>query len=131
MGKLERIKKTITEFIYYPEHDKRHETEEYRKNREILTKQYGCYICGSKENLETHHYGCEWAEWNSTNPEKLKEFLLEFDIYGYSKKYKDKPITSPDDIRNLMVLCQKHHRHKFYGIHNMTFPIWIMQRIKK
>lgn len=124
------VKKTIEEMIYYPEHDKRHETETYRKNREKLVSQHGCYICNTTKNLEAHHYGCEWAEWHNADPKKLREFLLTFDVYGLSHKI-SAPLTSVDDIRNLMILCSKHHRHKLYGIHHMTFPYWIMQKIKK
>lgn len=125
------VKKMISEIMYYPEHDKRHETEEYRKSREELVSKYGCYVCGTKEDLEAHHYGCEYSEWNACSADKLKDFLMTFDVYGYSATLKDKPIESVDDIRNLMVLCSRHHRHKRHGIHAMTFPFWIMQYVKK
>jgi hypothetical protein len=58
------------------------------------------------------------------------------DYYGYShsEEFKDVPITSVDDIRNLVVLCQDHHtgtsdtRKTGTGIHNMPEPYWLMQK---
>jgi hypothetical protein len=41
------------------------------------------------------------------------------------------PLTTVDDVRNMMVLCQKHHTGKEHGIHEITFPIWISQKIAK
>lgn len=34
-------------------------------------------------------------------------------------------IDTPDDIRNPVVLCRKHHRLKLTGIHTISFPIWL------
>lgn len=38
------------------------------------------------------------------------------------------PVESPDDIRNLLVLCETHHRGVDTGVHKLTFPIWLPQR---
>jgi hypothetical protein len=65
-----------------------------------------------------------------------------FDPYGYTHKMGDIPIDSPDDIRNLMVLCGRceidgvsvpggHHRGVNAGVHDLTFPTWIAQRAVK
>lgn len=96
--------------------------------------------------LETHHHTIEWALANAIVPDlfnthvlpglarraaqrkslgKVEPIFAEFDaLYG-------KPLTS-DQIKawvdhspdNLWVLCDVHHRHKFVGIHAITFPIW-------
>jgi len=29
---------------------------------------------------------------------------------------------------NLMVLCDRHHRHREVGIHELTYPIWVAQK---
>lgn len=42
-----------------------------------------------------------------------------------------KPIESPDDIRNLVVLCETHHRGVNKGVHDLTMPIWFPQRAVK
>jgi hypothetical protein len=44
---------------------------------------------------------------------------------------KDIPITSVDDIRNLMPLCRPCHEEKLTGIHYTLFPFWSMQRVCK
>lgn len=49
---------------------------------------------------------------------------------------KDIPITSVDDIRNIMVICREHHIGGLTdgtsnGIHNMSFPAWVCQKIAK
>ena len=42
------------------------------------------------------------------------------------KTEQSKPvINTPDDVRNLVVFCRKHHRLKLTGIHTITFPIWL------
>jgi len=127
------VARHLTEFVIYPEHTKREESEEFKKNKERLKEDghYKCWICGSTENLQVHHFGCEWALAKDCDFEKLKEFCEEFDPYGYGRLLKNKPITSVDDIRNLLVLCEKHHIEKLYGIHEITFPIWIIQKLAK
>jgi hypothetical protein len=128
-----KIQRTITEVVIYPEHAKRAESEEFRASKERLKSDghYHCYICGCLDNLEAHHYGCEWALEADCDFDKLKAFCEEFDSYGYGRLLKNKPITSADDIRNMLVLCERHHRAPEDGIHESTFPIWIMQKIAK
>jgi hypothetical protein len=72
--------------------------------------------------------------------------VLEFYEEGYlaksakkaalQKRYADAvesgPLCTPDDVRNLVVLCQQHHRDKGVGIHMISFPVWIgMAALKK
>jgi hypothetical protein len=83
---------------------------------------YFCAACGCKENLQVHHMQ-EFCFENITDFEKLKDFLMRWDTYGYSEKMKDEPITSVDDIRNLIVLCQPHHTGKGTGIHYLPLPL--------
>jgi hypothetical protein len=123
----------LTEVVITPEHSKRIESKEFTKNKNRLKEDghYRCWVCGAVENLEVHHFGCEWSLVNDCDFEKLKAFLEEWDPYGYGKLLKNKPITSVDDIRNLLVLCERHHIHKLDGIHETTFPVWIIQKICK
>jgi hypothetical protein len=128
-----KVQRTITEVVIYPEHAQRTESEEFRKNRERLKEDghFHCYVCKTVEDLEAHHFGCEWALWDDCDPTKLKEFCEEHDIYGYGKLLKNKPIDSPDDIRNLMMICKKHHTAVETGIHETTFPVWVSQATAK
>lgn len=143
MTKEHEQKHTITEFIDYPDHEKRTESSEFRKNKRILTRQLdlGCWVCGSRENREVHHLH-EWALWDALDPEKVLDTLHVFDPYGFTHHGGDKPIETPDDIRNLLVLCGHHevngvpvpgghHRGNDLGVHDLTFPIWVAQRAVK
>lgn len=33
-----------------------------------------------------------------------------------------------DDEKNLMLLCPKHHQMTGFGIYNITYPAWILQK---
>ena len=125
--------KTIKEVVIYPDHVERKESVEFRKSKERLKEDghYKCWICGCTELLEAHHFACEWALVEDVDFDKLKTFVEEWDPYGYGKLLKNKSITSADDIRNMLVLCERHHRKPEDGIHETTFPIWIIQKLAK
>jgi hypothetical protein len=129
-------KRHLTEILIYPDHKERTESAEFRRTKKRLKKDghYRCYICGSTENLQVHHYACEWALENSVDFKKMKAFCEEWDPYGYGRLLKNVPITDVDDIRNALVLCQEHHTGGMTdgvanGIHNITFPAWIIQKL--
>lgn len=130
MVEQHRQTREIEEIVIYPEHAQRKESKEFKESKKRLKEDghYKCWICGATENLQVHHFGAEWALANDCDFDKLKDFLLLFDVYGYSNLLKDKPLTSPDDIRNMMVLCEEHHTKKIRGIHETTFPIWQAQK---
>ncbi|HEX4177057.1 MAG TPA: hypothetical protein VHY57_01415, partial [Rhizomicrobium sp.] len=95
--------------------------------------------------LETHHHTIEWALANAIVPELFnkqvrpgllrraqdraktdhdpiyKEFDPLYENDMSADQIKDWVDHSPD---NLWVLCDVHHRHKFVGIHAITYPIW-------
>lgn len=128
----------LTEVVITPDHVERKESAMFRASKKRLKEDghYQCYVCGSTETLQVHHYGGEWSLENVTDMDKLKAFLEEWDVYGYGKLLKNKPLTSVDDIRNMMVLCQEHHTGGMTdgsanGIHNITFPAWISQKLTK
>jgi len=136
-------KHTITEYINYPDHDDRKESALFRKNRVLLlrTMKCGCWICDSKEKLEVHHLH-EWALWDALDHNKVLDTLKAIDIYGFTKQDSITPIESPDDKRNLVVLCGSceingqtvaggHHRGVSAGAHALTMPIWLAQRAVK
>lgn len=122
--------KTIEEVIEYPAHEPRETSPEFRHNRHILLDRLGlgCRCCETKADLEVHHL-IEWAEWESVDPAKVLTALRQIDFYGFGHHKGDEPIRSPDDIRNLVVLCRRHHRLRGTGIHNTTFPPWLAQMV--
>ena len=64
------LKRTVEEIEVIPGHTKRMESKEFLKSKKQLTLDgYGkCYICGSTQNIQAHHYGIEWALWNDCDP---------------------------------------------------------------
>ena len=99
--------------------------------------------------METHHRTIEWALANAIDPVKFNQHIrpgLKRQAEQRSKEPDYADITdiykifddlyendmSGDDIKkwvdhaadNLWVLCDIHHRHKFVGIHAITYPIW-------
>lgn len=129
---------TTKDVVITPEHAQRGaESAEFSRNVERLKADghYSCFICKTEENLQVHHYGREWSLAEGCDFDELKAFLLQNDVYGYSNLLRNLPITSVDDIRNLMVLCQPHHTGVDHadggtgtGIHNTVHPIWLAQR---
>ena len=143
-GIVEHFKQETFEQNYWiPAHNKRRESALFRSNKEFIRDKCGvpCWVCGSQTDLEVHHV-FEWAFWNALDPRKVTNILAAIEFYDddYVQKAQDsqtlrefldklirkKPILdSPDDARNLVVLCREHHRLKNTGIHTLTFPIWL------
>lgn len=113
-----------------PPHEKRTESQLFKKNRRLLVHDHDlpCWACDATDELQVHHL-VEWATWNWVDPEKMREKLRAIDPYGFSKMYAKKAIESPDDIRNLIVLCQPCHTGKGKGIHYVPLPIWLPQAV--
>jgi hypothetical protein len=127
------MKRSLTEVVITPAHAKRKESKEFKASKKRLRQDghYKCWVCGSTQKLQVHHYGGEWSLESSLDLNLLKEFLMEWDVYGYSRLMRNLPLTTVDDVRNMMVLCQKHHTGKEHGIHEITFPVWITQKLDK
>ncbi|MCL8207171.1 MAG: hypothetical protein K6V97_03735 [Actinomycetia bacterium] len=127
------IRRTLTEVVIDPQHARRRNTPAFRAAKRRL-KQDGhwrCYICGATTRLEAHHRGMEYMFEADTDFAALKAFCEEWDLYGYGRLLQHQPITTVDDVRNLMVLCATHHREAETGIHMISFPAWIAQKLAK
>jgi hypothetical protein len=122
-------RETITIDVEYPEHAQRTESHEFGVNKRTLVTKLDtpCFCCGSKDKREVHHMCIEWAEWENADPAKVFRLVHQFDIYGYAAQLGDKPVESPDDIRNLVVICASCHRGAGLGIHLVPFPNWVSQ----
>lgn len=141
---------TITELQFYPPHDKRRETPEYKAAHKHLvdTLDLPCLVCGVRKStlgdpdrnpyqarqLETHHHVVEWALMNAVDVEKFNDILRPnlahrhpHDAkWAYEKPFDEEKIKAWVDHseHNLWVLCDVHHRARYLGIHEITFPIW-------
>lgn len=148
-------KHSLEEFTIYPDHAARVESPEYKKVHDDLVKQKNlpCLACGvtfktlkdSKNNpfgakqLETHHHVIEWSLAKAIEPTKFNQSVRPH----LAARHPDNPMykrdMTPEEVEgwvdhspdNLWVLCDIHHRHKWLGIHAITFPIWGPQDILK
>ena len=139
MIQAHEIKRTLTEVVIDPSHVERAESADFRHSKERLKADghYRCWVCGSIEDLQVHHMA-EWMFANIVAFDKLKAFVEEWDVYGYGRLLENKPLISVDDLRCLIVLCQRHHTgvdhadgNSGTGIHSLTFPAWLIQKLAK
>ena len=130
-----------------PDHVDRVASKEFAQAVRQL-KQDGHYVCfvsgrkdgdkrpdGSITDLQVHHLLAEWSMANIVDMNKLKALSERLDPYGYGKVMTDVPLTTVDDIRNMLVLDQPFHTGtndvagNATGIHNLAFPMWVMQLV--
>jgi hypothetical protein len=120
-----------------------------RKQHDHLTKKLDlpCFVCGVKfstlkdktqsrygaKAMETHHHVIEWALANAIDPAKFNRSILpHLKLRHKSNSAYEKEAFTAQEMRdwvdhsedNLWVLCDVHHRAKFLGIHEITYPIW-------
>lgn len=149
----------LKEADFYPEHEKRRSTEEYRAihKKLVIEKDLPCLICGVKysdlidkekraclkvnpftaKQIETHHHVIEWSLANAIDVEKFNNTLLPHlksrhpneKLYHSSMTRENIKNWVDHHEHNLWVLCDVHHRHKFFGIHAITGPMWSPQNL--
>lgn len=134
------IRRTIHDDVIDPCHANRTESKTFRaaKRRLKADGHWQCWICSATQNLQVHHFLAEYAFKTITDLAELKIVAEALDLYGYGHLMRNVPITDPEDIRGMMVLCEPHHIGVDHanggsgtGIHDLTFSSWIMQRLAK
>jgi hypothetical protein len=126
------------EYQQYPAHTERKTSPTFEKARQQLihVDMHPCFFCGDTledahakgYTLESHHW-FEFSLWEKLDPAKVLHDLRKLDFHGYGCN--DAPITTPDDIRNQVVICSCCHREDGYGIHHATIPfVWARRALK-
>ena len=133
---------------WVPDHAERgHEDPEFLHNRQRLLADghgqcYGCALAGQTvtTSLQCHHFAVEWAEWDDADPAAVLRAMIAWDPYGYAAADPHTPVTSPSDLRNLLMLCQPCHTGALQdgdadgvgagGIHYAPLPIWLADRLR-
>jgi hypothetical protein len=126
------LTRTLTETVWFPDHDPRRSSAEYRRVHHHLVYELdeACWICGVRQSQlpkgahnETHHYHLEWALANAVDP---KLILADFPAMGEA----DEPHLREwlDSEGNMLVLCSVCHRGGQRGVHMITYPAWVAQR---
>lgn len=140
MPKIHIESRTIHDVVIDPDHAARKESATFRNAKRRLKEDghYKCFICGTDKDIQIHHFVAEYMFENIADLDKAKEIAEIFDIYGYGKLLKHKPLESIEDVRCLMALCQTHHTgvdhengNSGTGIHSTTFPSWLIQRVAR
>lgn len=141
--------RTLKERAFYPAHDKRLETKEYKAVHHHLAVELDlpCLVCGvrnstlkdKRENrynarqMETHHHVIEWSLANAIDADKFNRIILPHLKVRHPQNpdYAKAAFTDADvaawvdhSADNLWVLCDVHHRAAYLGIHEITYPIW-------
>jgi hypothetical protein len=141
-------KRMLNEIAFYPAHDPRRETPEYKEthHRLAIEQDRPCLICGVRNStlkdnarnlygakrMETHHHVIEWALANAIDVDKFNKILLPRLRARHPNKERYRQAFTVDEVKawvdhdedNLWVLCDVHHRAKYLGIHEITYPIW-------
>ena len=150
------LRRQLEEYAFYPAHKPRHARRAYKAVHKRLVNENGCLICGVTNEvvrhptrranlslnpygavqLETHHHVIEWALANAIDPDKFNERILPSLRREYGSTKYPRPLSARQiadwinhDVDNLWVLCDVHHRAKFFGIHQITGPVWGPQHI--
>lgn len=134
--------RTLTETLWYPDHLPRKASAEYTRTHHHLIDVLDepCWVCGVRKStlrdkasnphgatqLETHHWHVEWALANAVDPAKI---LADFPAMGAADDAHLRQWL--DSEGQMLVLCDVHHRHGLYGIHSVTYPAWVVQRVLK
>jgi len=154
-AQFHEVRRLLDERAFYPPHDQRKESSAYATVHKQLVGRHGCLICGvtndilkhpkkkidlrlnpyAAKQLETHHHVIEWALANAIDPDKFNRFVFPHLKARHPDRYKN-PL-SPQEVKawvdhspdNLWVLCDVHHRAKWFGIHEITDPLWGPQDI--
>jgi hypothetical protein len=121
------FQRSLDELVSYPPHEPRQVSPRYAATRNHLIEimDAPCWICGIRKSeggkMEAHHTHFEWASQNGLDPEKVTADWPEVTD-------REKLADWVDSEGNMLVLCAAHHRGKYTGIHEISYPAWLLQR---
>lgn len=148
------VDRILKEDVWYPPHEPRTETPEYRAihHKLVVELDLPCLVCGVRNStlkdpahnrvgakqIETHHHVIEWALANAIDLEKFNlkiwpKLQARHGTNKYPRTFTQQQMLDFVDHSedNLWTLCDVHHRHALYGIHSITGPIWGAQDLIK
>ena len=121
------FRQTIHIDVFYPDHAPRKASARFERTRHhiISVLQAPCERCGTRDNLELHHWYLEWAYSEAIDWDKVRADHPGFD-WGSFVAAED----FIDSAYNLRVLCADDHRGP-NGIHSTPFPIYNARKYLK
>ena len=121
------LHRTLDENVAYPKHEPRKASSTYRRTHKHLVYALDapCWTCGIRHSeggaMETHHCHFEWASQNGLDLALVTKDWPEITDRKALAEWVDSEV-------NMLVLCATHHRAKYEGIHEITYPAWLLQR---
>ena len=155
ISQIHTVGRILREIVNYPGHIERKNSPEYSKIHKELVDQKNlpCLACGVRKttlgdrsknpfgakHMETHYHNVEWALANALDLEKFNDRVVShLRARPHHDPIYDQDFTQTQMLEwvdhhpdNLWVLCDVHHRGKFFGIHSITDPIWGPQDLIK
>lgn len=121
------LHRQLDENVAYPSHEPRKASSEYHATHKhlVYTLDEPCWICGIKHSqggsMETHHAHLEWAAANGVDIARITLDFPDVTDEAALRKWLDSE-------GNMTVLCAAHHRGQHTGIHEISYPAWLLQR---
>ncbi len=138
-------RRTLHEIAVYPPHGPRESDPHYKvfhqaRRHLIDVLEVGCWIggatkaqleaglplehlCQGATQLEAHHHIAEFAGLTEIDWRKV---AADFPTLGIHSN--EDFLRAAESDGGLLILCDKHHRDPFHGIHSITEPVWKLDR---
>jgi hypothetical protein len=139
------VRRRLREIAHYPPHGPREADSHYKifeaaQHHLIHVLKVGCWIggatldqvkaglpeshlCQGASQLEAHHHIVEFAGLNEIDWQKVAPDFPQLGIQS------DQDFLNAAEAEGgLLILCDKHHRSPFHGIHMITEPVWKLDR---
>ncbi|WP_223253607.1 hypothetical protein [Chromobacterium amazonense] len=147
----------LHEATYYPDHAARTESKLFRETKRKMQAEgiYQCAVCGDDEKIESHHRWIEWAYAKAIHwvwikavalgqtdemwSHKLRRivkipprhliwrFLRDTEGFDWAAFDPANPESFVDSEYNQDPLCEQHHRAPHHGIHEESYPVYVVQ----
>jgi hypothetical protein len=125
--------------INIPAHAPRKDSSLYTATRKHLIDELDtpCWVCGSKENRQAHHFIVEMAFSNCIDWSKVQKDYPDFPNWHLiDQNNSDTFFNFYDSEYNMRILCQSHHvgtgkTDNKYGIHYLPYPIFLIEKYVK
>jgi hypothetical protein len=81
------------------------------------------HLCHGATGLEAHHHVAEFAGLNEIDWQKVAADFPQLGIHSDADF-----LRMAESDGGLLILCSKHHRAPYHGIHSITEPVWKLDR---
>lgn len=108
--------RVLREVQHFPDHEQRHDSEEFKQIRAEFHKEHAKCWVGNKHckgPIQIHHSLIEWAESNEIEWDRVE---------------KDYHFDHVDSKVQMMPLCERHHIEPYFGVHMISGPAFVAQR---